>query len=311
MDILSDVIATMRTGRPGVRRVEWHAPWGQRFPTSPGTAGFLVVLRGSCWLIPDSGSPVPLSVGDVLLCPDGDGYGLADNPSTPLADAADDVEETDLVASASVGYPTGGATTVTLCGGYEFHRNRTHPLLRDMPPRIHMPARLGRHQQVRAVVDLLGGEIDDARLGADAIIPILLDMLLLYLLRAWFEEQPAQANATGWAAALADPAIGAALNAIHRDPAHPWTVQTLANEAGLSRAAFSRRFSALTRHPPLTYLTWWRMTIAARLLQDSGATLGEVASRAGYTSEFAFANAFKRHYGVSPGKFRRRSQADV
>ncbi|GAA4235662.1 AraC-like DNA-binding protein [Streptosporangium album] len=109
---------------------------------------------------------------------------------------------------------------------------------------------------------------------------------------------------------LGDPAIGAALHALHRDPAHPWTVETLGSQTGLSRAAFSRRFTALIGQPPLTYLTWWRMTTAARLLRESDASLGEVAARIGYTSEFAFANAFKREYGTAPGKYRRQSRAE-
>ena len=75
--------------------------------------------------------------------------------------------------------------------------------------------------------------------------------------------------------------------------------------AGLSRAAFARRFAALVGQPPLTYLTWWRMTLAARLLRSGDAPLATVARKVGYTSEFAFANAFKREYGLAPGGFRR------
>jgi methylphosphotriester-DNA--protein-cysteine methyltransferase len=81
--------------------------------------------------------------------------------------------------------------------------------------------------------------------------------------------------------------------------------------AGLSRAAFSRRFTALIGRPPLTYLTWWRMTTAARLLRESDAPLGEVSTRIGYTSEFAFANAFKREYGTAPGKYRRQNRVET
>ncbi len=75
--------------------------------------------------------------------------------------------------------------------------------------------------------------------------------------------------------------------------------------AGLSRAAFSRKFAALVGQPPMAYLTWWRMATAARLLRDSEASLGVIARRVGYTSEYAFANAFKRQYGIAPGRYRR------
>jgi AraC-like DNA-binding protein len=95
---------------------------------------------------------------------------------------------------------------------------------------------------------------------------------------------------------------------MHRDPARPWTVASLAAEAGLSRAPFARRFTALLGRPPLTYLTWWRMTTAARLLRESDAPLAAIAAEVGYGSEFAFAAAFKRRHGVAPGRFRRSAE---
>ena len=92
---------------------------------------------------------------------------------------------------------------------------------------------------------------------------------------------------------------------VHRDPANPWTVATLAAEAGSSRSPFARRFTALIGQPPLTYLTWWRMMTAARLLRESDAPLAAIATRVGYASEFAFATAFKRQHGTAPGRYRR------
>ncbi|MCK2238837.1 helix-turn-helix transcriptional regulator [Crossiella sp. S99.2] len=92
---------------------------------------------------------------------------------------------------------------------------------------------------------------------------------------------------------------------MHQNPAHPWTVAKLAAEARLSRAPFARRFTTLVGQPPLTYLTWWRMTTAARLLRTSADPLTSIAARVGYTSEFAFATAFKRAFGTPPGRYRR------
>ncbi|MFE6859173.1 AraC family transcriptional regulator [Nocardia sp. NPDC057668] len=304
MDVLSDVVASMRTGRASSARIEWRAPWGQRFPGRAGAAGFQVVLRGSCKLFPPQGDPITLNVGDVAFFPHGDSYGLADELTTPLAEPrCDPVEDTDLFVSDFVGRD--GQATVTLCGGYELDPERVHPLLRDLPEVIHLPAELGRHPELRSAIELLGAEAANPRLGADIIVRALLDMLLLYLLRAWFEDRPAGAEVTGWAAALNDPDISAALRAIHRAPGEPWTVQTLADEAGLSRAAFARRFQSLVGQPPLTYLTWWRLATAGRLLHGSDAPLHEIARRVGYTSEFAFAAAFKREYGIAPGRYRR------
>jgi AraC-like DNA-binding protein len=305
MDVLSDVIAIMRTGRPRSARIEWHAPWGQRFPSAPGSAGFQVILQGSSWLLPPEGRPIALSVGDVLFFPHGHGYAMADHPTTPVAEPECDPyhDEPELFASRSVA--GSGTATVLLCGGYRLDPTRAHPLLRELPEMIHLPARLGLHPELRAAVELLGAEIQQPRLGADTVVSSLLDMLLLYILRAWFDAERGHCTVSGWADALADPGISAALDAMHRDPAHPWTVAELASRAGSSRAAFARRFAALVRQPPLTYLTWWRLAGAGRLLLESDAPLSEVAARVGYGSEFAFANAFKRQYGMAPGRYRR------
>ncbi|OLT38310.1 AraC family transcriptional regulator [Actinomadura sp. CNU-125] len=314
MDVLSDVIAVMRTGEPRSALVEWSVPWGQRFRTVPGAAGFQIVLRGPCWFIPEDGAPFPLAVGDVVFLPHESRHGLADAPSTPLAehicDPQEDVRFERRYAAAPAGRANAGSlVTVTLCGAYQLDAARAHPLLNDLPPLLHLPARLGHHPRLRAAVDLLGAELEEPQQGTGALVPALLDTLLLYILRAWLAEQPAGSGATGWAAALADPAISTALEAIHRDPARPWSVAGLGAHAGLSRAAFSRRFTALVGRPPLAYLTWWRLTTAMRLLRDSDAPLSVVAEQVGYGSEFAFANAFKREFNLAPGRYRRNSRS--
>ncbi|GAA2289036.1 AraC family transcriptional regulator [Nonomuraea roseoviolacea subsp. roseoviolacea] len=304
MDVLSDVVASMRRGVPRSARVAWAAPWGQRFPSAPGSAGFQVVLQGSCWAIPPEGEPIPVGPGDVLFFPHGHGYALADSLTSPIAPPECDPHvDAELFASASM--EGTGPVTVTLCGGYRLDSSRAHPLLRGLPEMIHLPARLGHNPELRAAVELLGKEIENPRPGADMVVSALLDMLLLYILRAWFDVSTEHCTVGGWAAALADPAVAAALDGIHGDPAHPWTVESLGRRAGLSRAAFSRRFAQFVGQPPLTYLTWWRLGTAARMLRDSDAALSEIAAAVGYGSEFAFANAFKREYGMAPGRYRR------
>ncbi|GII81420.1 AraC family transcriptional regulator [Sphaerisporangium rufum] len=304
MDVLSDVVAAMRAGVPRSARVEWAAPWGQRFPSVPGSAGFQVVLRGSCWAVPPEGEPIPVGPGDVLFFPHGHGYGLADSPTSPIAEPECDPDAPAGLFAAAAMAGT-GPVTVTLCGGYRLDAGRVHPVLAGLPEMIHLPARLGHDTELRAAVELLGGEIENPRPGADLVVSALLDMLLLYILRAWFTVSTEHCKVSGWAAALADPAVSAALNAVHRDPAHPWTVESLGRRAGLSRAAFSGRFTRLVGQPPLSYLTWWRLGTAARMLRDSDAALSEIAAAVGYGSEFAFANAFKREYGMAPGRYRR------
>jgi AraC-like DNA-binding protein len=314
MDVLSDAVTAMRTGRPHFGRVHRPAPFGMRNPPVAG-AGFHIVLQGSCWLSLSDGAPIALGVGDVAFLPHGAAHSLADNLTTSLVDAAASLAEyppgqDDGVRAGQ--HPDGSAAaTVMLCGAYLLDRSRAHPLLGDLPDVIHLPARVGYHPELRAAVDLLGGELERPRPGGDAMLPALLDVLLLHILRAWFDERSADGVATGWVAALRDPAVAAGLRAIHSAPGRPWTVAELASQAGLSRAAFARRFAALVGQPPQAYLTWWRMTLAAQLLRDGDAPLATVARKVGYTSEFAFAHAFKREYRLAPGGFRRSARANA
>ncbi|WP_116213162.1 AraC family transcriptional regulator [Streptomyces olivoreticuli] len=302
MDVLSDAIAAMRTGRPHSSRTVKRAPWGVRFPEHDG-AGFHVVLQGSAWLLPPGGAEaVRLGPGDVVFLAHGYGHGLADRLDTPLEDARPEPDGTWPTLRHHG--PVRREDTLMLCGAYRLNKARAHPLLAELPPFIHIPARVGCHERLRSAVELLGAELADHQPGSDAIVSALLDTLLLYLLRTWWLEERPDRTA-GWAGALGDPAVTAALHALHGAPAHPWTVEELAARAGLSRAAFARRFTALVGRPPLAYLTWWRMTTAGRLLREADAPLRTVAERAGYASEFAFAKAFKREYGVAPGRYRR------
>ncbi|OLF08711.1 AraC family transcriptional regulator [Actinophytocola xinjiangensis] len=315
MDVLSDVVSVMRTGRPVSARHVLGAPWALRFEPVAGAVAFRVVLRGNCVLVPPDGDPVALGSGDVVLLPHGGGHLLADS----LASAADNLDNPDtrgtvdalgtadlpVVAddlrtpgTTATGTPTGSGTiTETLCGAYELAPHGGHPLLRDLPAvaRISSDGR----PELRAAVELLAGELTHPGLGTAGVIPALLDTLLHYALRTWLS-----ANGDGWAAALRDPAVAAALTALHQDPARPWTVATLASVGGLSRSPFARRFTDLTGQPPVRYLTWWRMTVAARLLRTTDTPLHGIARAVGYHSEFAFATAFRRQYGTAPGRYR-------
>jgi AraC-like DNA-binding protein len=294
VDVLSDVLSVIRTGRPRSFVETWHAPWALWFPPVPGAVGFRVVVHGSCVLLPDKAAPFHLEPGDVVLMPHGEGHVLADSPTT--AQHAQPCDPNTTVPRHT------GPVTVTLCGAYELAPTGTHPLLRDLPEIIHLTTR-GR-PQLEAAVDLLTTELTQPGLGTDGVIPALLDTLLHYALRTWLETNTTDSD-TGWAAALTDPTITTALTAIHRDPAHPWTVASLAALTGLSRAPFAKRFTDLVGQPPVRYLTWWRMTTAARLLRTTDAPLTTIAGTVGYHSEFAFATAFKREYGSPPGKYRR------
>ncbi|WP_159839912.1 AraC family transcriptional regulator [Nocardia sp. CY41] len=300
MDVLSDVIAAMRTGRPHSNLMRRRAPWSSWFESASG-AGFHVLLQGSCWLLRPAAEPIALGVGDVVfLRPGAAEHGLADSPQTSVPPSA-----RTTLADPDTGVRD--AEVVMLCGAYLMDRSMPHPLLTELPEVVHLPARLGRYPHLRAATELLGAELERPGHGTDVVVTGLLDTLLLYILRAWYDEQ-AHCGRPGWAAALADPSISVALRDMHDDPAHPWTVGELAGCAGLSRAAFAKRFAQLVGRSPLAYLTWWRMTTAAKALRDTDEPLAVIAGRAGYTSEFAFAKAFKREFAAAPGAYRRSSR---
>ncbi|MEU4395046.1 AraC family transcriptional regulator [Kribbella sp. NPDC023855] len=302
MDVLSDVLTALRTGRPHAARTQAEAPWGVRFPAGEG-AGCHVVIEGSCWLLPAKGEPIRLTAGDVVFVPHGTGYALADQPDSPLVDfRLDDVDDAAPVDVMTI--EGAGSSTSLLCAAYYFDRANSHPLLDELPEVIHLPLRVGGHTSLRGAIELLGAELSRPRAGTSTILSGLVDMLLLFVLRAWFDEQAGN-PASGWAGALGDPAIMAALRGIHGRPDHPWTVEELAALSGLSRASFAKRFTDVVGRPPMAYLTWWRMTLAARRLRDSDAPLRAIAGQTGYATEFALAKAFKRAYGVAPGQYRR------
>ncbi|MFJ9372020.1 AraC family transcriptional regulator [Streptomyces sp. NPDC101455] len=294
MDVVSDAISAVRTGRPSSNRLRVGGSWCTRLAPYEG-AGFHVVLVGGCWLVPDTGGePVTLGAGDVVLLPHGAGHVLADSPvDTARAVPFEEMRRPD-------GDGGGGREVELLCGKYRLDRSRTHPLMAELPEVVHLPNRVGRHPELRSAVDLLANELDERRPGACLALPSLLDLLLIYMVRAWMSE----AETGSWPSVLNDPVTTAALRALHSDPAAPWTNDRLAAAAGVSRATLARRFTALVGRAPMAYLTWWRLTLAATRLRDTDASLAAVAREAGYGSPYALSHAFSREFGVTPGKYR-------
>ncbi|WMT92743.1 AraC family transcriptional regulator [Pelagibacterium sp. H642] len=224
------------------------------------------------------------------------------------ANAATEIAEhvATLAPGERIVLPAGsdGDPTILLCGSYSFGADGSNSLLHGLRDLLHIPAGPIGSGPLAAAVQLLGGEADRTEPGSALVIDRLVGLLFVYALRAWL-SQHGDAGNHSWFGALQNPAVGPAVQAVHDNPAYAWTVEALAQRSGLSRAAFARRFNQAVGEPPLAYVTRWRMTVAASLL-ESGERIGEVASKVGYDNEFAFAKAFKRVRGVSPGAHRRR-----
>ena len=301
-DVVADIVATTRRGTAVYSRNRFHGPWGIRVPGGH-VASFHAVTSGACWLLPDDGRPIRLGRGDVVLVPTRSGHTLVDTPGSPVR------PWTDLTGGVLGGTPPRdvvidgpGPATGLLCGGYLLDDGPPHPLTAALPPVIHLAAGDAHTAGLAPAVDLLSAEVDRVAPGGPAVINSLVELLFVYVLRAWLAEQGGASD--GWVRALHDPIVGRALALIHSGPDRPWSVASLARAVDSPRATFGRRFTALTGRAPMAYVTAWRMAVAARLLRDGRQPLREIARSVGYDSEFAFARAFKRTVGRAPGRYR-------
>ncbi|MFJ8213378.1 cupin domain-containing protein [Streptomyces sp. NPDC096033] len=298
MDVVSDAISAVRLGRPSSDRVRIAGTWCVRLEPYEG-AGFHVVLAGDCWLLADGGEPVPLATGDAVLLPHGAGHVLADSPvDAAVAARARPLEHYRDGRAAAPAPQPGRPAVEMLCGKYRLDRSRVHPLLAELPGVVRLQG--GAHGELQSAIALLGGELDARRPGSSIALPSLLDLLLVYMVRA----SVSGAAPGSWSAALGDPVTAAALQAMHADPAAPWSADRLAAEAGVSRPTLVRRFTPLVGRPPMAYLTWWRLTLAATRLRDTQDSLAAIAAGVGYGSPYALSHAFVREFGTTPGRYR-------
>lgn len=298
VDLISEAVGSARAGQAFARRIRESGHWGIRFPAFAGV-GFHVVLRGSGWLVLAAGDPVTLQAGDIVLASHGDEHGLSH-----AVRALGDLPE---AAAGEPGVPAphdrGPADIEFLCAAYRLDHGQVHMLLRQLPGVIVVSPDYDRHPELRALVDLLDADSTQRRPGTPVTRSALVDLLLVHVLRLWQDG----AGAAAWPE-TGDAAIALVLREIHRSPQLSWTVQRLGDIAGLSRSAFTRRFTASVGQPPMAYLISYRLVTGARLLQETGAPLAVIARQVGYSSEFAFASAFRREFGVAPGRFRHRAR---
>ncbi|WP_031172034.1 AraC family transcriptional regulator [Streptomyces durhamensis] len=308
MDALAGLLDGPRAHGAFMIRACFDPPWAVRVQDeAPLTV--MVMARGTACLTPDAdGVPVRLGPGDLAIARGPDPYTCGDRPDTaPQALILPGGEcrypdGTSLNGSMDLGVRTWGdrpdAATVMLIGTYLMRGEISGRLLAALPPLLTLPAGVW----ACPLTPLLAEEIVRDEPGQEVVLDRLLDLLLISALRAWFSRPEAAAPA--WYRALADPVVGRALRLLQDDPAHPWTVAVLAAKTGVSRAALARRFTGLVGEPPMSYLTGWRLALAADRLRDTDLTLDSIARQVGYGGAFALSTAFKRVYGVSPQEHR-------
>jgi AraC-like DNA-binding protein len=268
----------------------------------------LTLVRGTAWVLPDDAPPVELRPYDVALIRGPGHYTVADDPGTPWQTLIGPGQTCTTLTGPdrTAGLDTGGRTwgdgpdgdTLLLTGTYQLRSEVSRRLLDALPPLLVRPGAPGP-------VELLAAEIGRAEPGQELVLDRILDLELVAVLRDWLATP--DSGAPAWYRARDDAVVGPALRLLHEEPDRPWTVADLAARSGVSRSALARRFTDLVGEPPMSYLTGWRLALAADLLREPEATIGAVARRVGYGSAFALSAAFKRERGLSPQEYRRRA----
>ncbi|MFQ6328848.1 AraC family transcriptional regulator [Nocardia sp. CWNU-33] len=305
MDALASLLEGPRARGAFVMCSLLDPPWSLRIQDqAPLTV--VSMIRGTAWVMTEPGrkaaAPRKLSAGDVAIFRGPDHYTLADDPATEpqiYIDPGNVTKTPDgeiLCETLSLGTRQWGTdadgTTAMVTGTYESAGAASQRLLRALPPVVV----LSRGDLDNRLLDLLVDEAAKDEPAQTAVLDRLLDLVLITALRAWF----ARNDAPAWYHAYSDPLVGKALRLLQHNPAHGWTVASLAEAVGVSRAALARRFTDLVGEPPMAFLTEWRLALAADYLQESDATIESIARQVGYGSAFALSTAFKRHFGVSP-----------
>ncbi len=304
-DALGEALGVLRMSGAFYCRSELTAPWGMTLHPMASHLWFHVVTSGRVLLETGDGAQTWLHPGDLALVPHGTGHTLR---SAADAEAPNilDLDRTQLSDRYEVlVHGGGGEATRLICGAVRFDHPAARTLVGVLPPTVLVEASdAPRVAWMQGVFALIASEARDFRPGGEAIITRLADVLVIQAIRAWLETAPTAR--TGWLGALQDEQIGRALALVHREPARDWTVASLARELAMSRSAFAARFTKLVGEPAMQYVTRWRMQVALDALETEGATVAQLADRLGYRSEAAFARAFKRVIGVSPGAVRPR-----
>jgi AraC-like DNA-binding protein len=311
MDRITALLDGPRARGAFVLRSLLAPPWSIRICDEAPLA-LVAVTRGEAWIIhPDSSTH--LAAGSIAIVRGPRHYTVADTPTTPAdivihpGQRCETINGQSLAMSMRLGVRTWGnaldAPTAFITGIYESHTTLGTDLLETLPRVV-----VVHHESHHPIAALLAEELVRDSPGQQAVLDRLLDILVIDTLRTWYQRQ---ADNSAWWDAHHDPLVGAALGLIHDSPEESWTISTLARTIGTSRANLARRFNDLVGEPPITYLTNWRLSLAADLLCQPMSTVTATARSVGYGSPFAFSTAFKRRYGISPHQHRTRATTAV
>ena len=300
MDPLSEILAVLKPESYLTASVDAGGEWAIRFENRRGTIKCHAVTAGVCWLAVDGiETPVRLKAGDCIILPRGRPFTLASNLALNPAHAQ------DVLANARPGdmiVHNGGGDFAFIGTRFEVDRGKAESLLGTLPPLIHLHEAEDR-DALRWCITQMMTEMQAGRPGGALAARHLAHLMLLQAFRLHLSRQAD--DRVGVLYALADPQLARAIEAMHADPAHRWTLAELASRAGLSRSIFAQRFRERVGETPIGYLAQWRMMLARDKLITGREPLGTIATALGYDSENAFNTAFRRVTGCSPRRYAR------
>jgi AraC-like DNA-binding protein len=300
MDPLSDVLSLLKLRSYVVGGFDAGGEWSISFGQYDGIKCYAVV-SGQCWLSVD-GVPeaVRVRAGDCYLLPRGQPFRVASDLALTPIDA-----RTFFPApvNGAIVVLNGGGDFSSVGGHFALSGDHARMLLGMLPPIVHIQKESDK-AAMRWSLERMRQELREGQPGGFLMAQHLAHLMLLQALRLHLAEGPA--GGVGWLFALGDKHISAAITAIHDAPAHRWTLQALAERAGMSRSAFALRFKETVGASPMEYLTRWRMLLAGDRLMNSSDPVSIIARSLGYESESAFSTAFRRVMGRSPRQYGRR-----
>jgi AraC-like DNA-binding protein len=319
VDVLSDVLRNVRLTAALFFPMETSSPWVDEVPRAAKFASILlpgaqhvvsyhIVRQGRCWAAVRGETPVRLEAGDVLVVPHGDSYVMASAPDLRSGLPPDAVLQffREMAApSAPLVVTEGGGgrdRAEVICGFLGCDVRPFNPVLEALPRALYIRGRAGADRLCQ-LVELALAESRERQSGSRCVLLHLGELLFVEVVRRYLESLTD--HDTGWLAGLRDPVAGRALALMHNRPAEDWSLERLARESGVSRSLLAERFTRLIGHPPMRYLSRWRIQLASGLLRDDAAKVSAVAFAVGYQSEAAFSRAFKASLGTSPGGWRR------
>lgn len=322
LDPITDIFRTMHITAFGQHRLEATAPWSlkqedrteEKVPPSgkkispTDLAHFAMLSRGNCWLsVEGVPEPIPLAGGDCILLARGTSFVLRDSLQTHPKKSFREVAARD--GSNVAHYGGGGTPTTIVCGSLSFDRASLKPISQLLPSFILIKTDEAHTLALYSTMQALASEMAEQAPGSEVVATRLAEVLFIQALRAHIASGEGWRN-KGWLRAIFDPQIGTALRAIHDSVNTPWTVESLAAAAAMSRSAFAARFKELLGQTPLEYVTEWRMQKAMQLLHERDKKLIDIARSVGYKSDAAFSKVFKRVVGASPGEYLKRGLED-